>query len=180
MQYRRAKTPGATYFFTVVTHNRRKILCQPENVDLLRNAFRYVMGKYPFKIDAISILLDHLHCIWTLPEGDADFSIRWRLIKSYFSRQCHPQYQGNISTSRQNKKEKAVWQRRFWEHQIRDELDFLNHVEYIHYNPVSHGLVTAPKDWQYSSFHRYVEAGIYDQMWGASEKFVFDSNIGKE
>ena len=85
MQYRRSKTKGATYFFTLVTHNRRQILCQPENVDLLRGAFRYVMQKHPFKIDAIVILPDHLHCIWTLPEGDADFSTRWRLIKSYLA-----------------------------------------------------------------------------------------------
>ncbi len=102
MQYRRAKTPGATYFFTVVTYNRHKILCEPENVDLLRNAFKYVMRQHHFKIDAIVILPDHIHALWTLPETDADFSTRWRLIKSYFSRQCHPQYQGKISTSRQH------------------------------------------------------------------------------
>ena len=102
MQYRRAKTPRATYFFTVVTYNRHKILCEPENVDLLRNAFKYVMRQHHFKIDAIVILPDHIHALWTLPETDADFSTRWRLIKSYFSRQCHSQYQGKISTSRQH------------------------------------------------------------------------------
>ncbi|NEO19284.1 transposase [Moorena sp. SIO4A5] len=180
MQYRRAKTPGATYFFTVVTHNRRKILCELENVDLLRNAFRAIRQQHHFKIDAIVVLPDHLHSVWTLPENDADFSTRWRLIKSYFSRQCNPQYEGNSSTSRQHKGEKAVWQRRFWEHQIRDERDFINHLEYIHYNPVHHGLVTSPKDWQYSSFHRYVEAGIYDREWGSSERLMFDSQIGRE
>ncbi len=180
MQYRRAKTSEATYFFTVVTHNRRKILCEPENVDLLRNAFRYVMKQHPFKIDAIVILPEHLHCLWTLPENDADFSNRWRLIKSYFSRQCQDKYQGKISTSRQHKGEKAVWQRRFWEHQIRDERDLVSHVEYIHYNPVRHGLVNAPKDWPYSSFHRYVQNEIYDLMWGTSEQIVFDSQIGME
>ena len=180
MQYRRAKTPGATYFFTVVTYQRRQILCQPSNVDLLRSAFRYVMEKHPFKIDAIIILPEHLHCLWTLPQEDGDFSNRWRLIKSWFSRQCNLQYQGQISASRQHKGEKAVWQRRFWEHQIKDDRDFVNHVEYIHYNPVHHGLVKAPKDWQYSSFHRYVQQGIYDMMWGASEKLVFDSSIGME
>ena len=180
MQYRRAKTPGASYFFTVVTHNRRKILCQPENADLLRNAFRYVMQKHPFKIDAIVILPEHLHCIWTLPEGDADFSSRWRLIKSYFSRQCDIQYQGKISESRQNKKEKAVWQRRFWEHLIRDERDFTSHVDYIHYNPVRHGLVDAPKDWQYSSFHRYVRDGCYPINWGADGEFQFAPDVSNE
>ncbi|NET26042.1 MAG: transposase [Okeania sp. SIO1I7] len=180
MEYRRAKTPGATYFFTVVTYNRQKILCEPENIDLLRKAFRYVMQKHSFKIDAIVILPDHIHSLWTLPENDANFSTRWRLIKSYFSRQCDSQYQGKISTSRQNKGEKAVWQRRFWEHQIQSDRDFANHVEYIHYNPVHHRLVTAPSYWEYSSFHRYVKAGIYDQMWGSSEKLIFDSNIGRE
>ncbi|MGB5899899.1 MAG: transposase [Geitlerinemataceae cyanobacterium] len=180
MQYRRAKTPGATYFFTVVTHDRHRILHEPENVYLLRNAFRYVLQRHPFKIDAIVVLPDHLHTLWTLPEKDADFSTRWRLIKSYFSRQYRSPYQGKISKSRQYKGEKAVWQRRFWEHQIRDDRDFVNHLEYIHYNPVHHRLVTAPKDWQYSSFHRYVEAEVYDPMWGSSEKLMFDINIGKE
>ncbi len=92
MEYGRAKTPGATYLFTVVTYNRQKILCESENVDLLRNAFRYVMQQHPFEIDAIVVLPEHLHSLWTLPESDADFSARWRLIKSYFSRQCHSQY----------------------------------------------------------------------------------------
>ncbi len=113
MEYRRAKTPGATYFFTMVTYQRRQILCQRSNVDLLRSAFRYVMEKHPFKIDAIIILPEHLHCLWTLPQEDGDFSTRWRLIKSWFSRQCNLQYQGQISASRQHKEEKAVWQRRF-------------------------------------------------------------------
>ena len=180
MQYRRAKTPGASYFFTIVTHNRRPLLCEPENINLLREAFRYVMKKHPIKIDAIVILPDHLHCIWTLPENDADFSTRWRLIKSYFSRQCHDYYQGKMNQSRQQKREKAIWQRRFWEHQIRDDRDFINHVEYIHYNPVKHELVKSPKDWQYSSFSRYVESGVYDAMWGASERLSFDEDIGKE
>ncbi|MEA5534081.1 REP-associated tyrosine transposase [Crocosphaera sp. XPORK-15E] len=180
MQYRRAKTPGATYFFTVVIHHRRPILRESENIDLLREAFRYVIKQHPFKIDGIVILPDHLHSIWTLPDNDADFSTRWRLIKSYFSRHCHASHQGKMTLSRQQKGEKAIWQRRFWEHQIRDDQDFINHLEYIHYNPVHHGLVFAPKDWQYSSFHRYVEAGVYDLMWGASERLIFDANIGGE
>jgi len=180
MEYRRAKTPGATYFFTLITHHRCHILCELENINLLRAAFRYVMKKYPFKIDAIIILPDHLHCLWTLPENDADFSTRWRLIKSYFSRKSEHYYQGKINQSRQKKKEKGIWQRRFWEHQIMDDRDFVNHVEYIHYNPVHHGLVNAPKDWQYSSFHRYVEAGVYDVLWGAEERLMFDDNIGYE
>ena len=180
MEYRRAKTPGTSYFFTVVTYQRRRFLCQGENVNLLRSAFRYVMEKHPFQMDAIVILPEHIHSLWTLPESDANFSTRWRLIKSWFSRQCNFQYQGQIPASRQHKGEKAIWQRRFWEHQIQDNRDFIAHVEYIHYNPVHHGLVKAPKDWAYSSFHNYVQRGIYDVMWGASEKPVFNSSIGME
>ena len=181
MQYRRAQSPGSTYFFTLVTHNRRPILCEPENIiDLLRDSFKRVKQQHPFVIDAIAILPNHLHCIWSLPPEDADFSTRWRLIKSWFSRRCQVQYRGKISASRKNKKEKAVWQRRFWEHLIRDEQDFINHVDYIHYNPVHHGLVLSPKDWQYSSFHRYVQRGVYDVDWGSKEIFKFDFSVGME
>jgi putative transposase len=177
MQYRRAKVEGGTYFFTVVTEKRQKILCLPKNVSLLRSAFHYVMQKHPFIIDAIGILPDHLHCIWTLPENDQDYSTRWRLIKSCFSRKCETISPESISISRKKKKQRAIWQYRFWEHLIRDEIDFQNHVEYIHYNPVKHGLVTAPKDWEYSSFHRGVRQGMYDMMWGAGEEIIFNDDI---
>ena len=179
MQYRRARIKGGTYFFTVVTYNRRRFLCQPENVELLRAALREVMRNHPLKIEAFVVLPDHLHCLWTLPEADHDYSTRWRLVKSYFSRESKSKYGGKISPSRQRKKEQAVWQRRFWEHLIRDELDFNRHVDYIHYNPVKHGLVKAPKDWRYSSFHRYVQAGIYDLNWG-THPIEFGPNIGHE
>ena len=167
MQYRRARIKGGTYFFTVITHSRRPFLCQPGNVELLRNALRHVMQRNQFKIDAFVLLPEHLHCIWTLPQGDNDFSTRWRLVKSYFSRRCESHYRGDISASRKKKKEQAIWQRRFWEHVIRDDEDYARHVDYIHYNPVKHGLVRAPRDWEYSSFHRYVQAGMYDEMWAA-------------
>ncbi len=180
MQYRRAKIAGGTYFFTVVTHNRRPFLCQPDNIALLRNAFRSIMVNHSFKIEAIVILPEHLHSIWTLPEGDFNFSTRWRLIKEYFSRRCDPKYEGECSGTRMKKQEKAIWQRRFWEHHIRDEEDFIHHVDYIHYNPVKHGLVSSPRDWEYSSFHRYVTAGIYDLEWGAGEEIVFDERVGYE
>jgi putative transposase len=180
MEYRRAKTPGGTFFFTVVTYNRRNFLCIPENIVLLRQAFRKVMTHHPFKIEAIVILPDHLHCLWTLPTGDEDFSTRWRFIKSYFSHHCEPTYQGQVSASRGRKGEKAVWQRRFWEHQIRDEADFIRHVEYIHYNPVKHGLVSAPIDWEYSSFRRYVRAGDYPADWGAGRPITFPPEVGQE
>ncbi len=179
MQYRRARSPGSSYFFTVVTYNRRPILCEPDNINLLRDSFKRVITKQPFIIDAIVILPDHIHCIWTLPLEDADFSTRWRLVKSWFSRQCDTKYQGQVSASRKSKQEKAVWQRRFWEHLIRDEQDFINHVNYIHYNPVKHGLVSSSKDWQYSSFHRYLKRGVYERNWGSS-KINFDSSVGME
>ena len=131
-------------------------------------------------IDAIVILPNHLHCIWTLLPEDADFSTRWRLIKSWFSRRCQVRYQGNVSASRRSKQEKAVWQRRFWEHLIRDEQDFNRHMDYIHYNPVHHRLVAKVKDWQYSSFHRYVQRGVYDVNWGSGEILEFDSSVGME
>ena len=181
MQYRRARTKGGTYFFTVVTFKRKKFLCEPENVVLLRNAFREVMKQYPFQVDAFVLLPDHLHCIWTLPDGDRDFSRRWRLIKGHFTRRCDEKYKGSISLSRSKKKEQSVWQRRFWEHLIRDDKDFIGHVDYIHYNPVKHGLVTAPKNWEYSSFHRYVQSGVYEQEWGAGDREIqFESTIGRE
>nr|WP_198648808.1 hypothetical protein [Cyanothece sp. BG0011] len=102
------------------------------------------------------------------------------MIKGWFSRRCDRKYQGNVSTSRQSKQERAIWQRRFWEHLIRDEQDFINHVDYIHYNPVHHGLVSRPKHWEYSSFHRYVQRGVYDVDWGRSEIPVFDVSVGME
>ena len=176
MHYRRAKTPGATYFFTVVTFNRQHLFKSEPTIQLLRESFHTVKQRYPFDIDAIVILPDHLHCIWTLPDGDAGFSTRWRLIKSYFSRRCPADFKRKPSSSRIKKKEQAVWQRRFWEHQIRNEKDFTQHVNYIHYNPVSHGLVAAPISWPYSSFHQYVKRGDYPPAWGASDKEILLSD----
>jgi putative transposase len=121
-----------------------------------------------------------------LPQGDADFSTRWRLIKSYFSRQIglvgwvEERNPTNKTTSRLRKNEKSIWQRRFWEHLIRNHEDLRRHVEYIHYNPVKHGLTKAPIDWDYSSFQRYVDKGMYDIKWGAGVKRKFDANVGYE
>jgi putative transposase len=128
MQYRRSRAAGATFFFTVVTHERRKILCAEPNVGFLREAFRYVIDRRPFLIDAFVLLPEHLHCIWTLPEKDNDFSTRWRLIKSYFSRKCSDEFKGLQTANLLNKGGQAVWQHRFWEHQIRGDLDFIKHV----------------------------------------------------
>jgi REP-associated tyrosine transposase len=180
MRYRRARVKGATYFFTVVTFNRRKILTQSENVKILREAFRYVMASHPFKIDAFVLLPDHIHCIWTLPPDDGDFSRRWRMVKSYFTRKCSPEFKAPATKSRRHKGEQAIWQRRFWEHLIRDREDLRKHVEYIHYNPVKHGLVGAPRDWEYSSFHRYVRKGVYERGWGAGQEIRFEEIMAGE
>ncbi|TVP63142.1 MAG: transposase [Leptolyngbya sp. LCM1.Bin17] len=154
MSYRRLYVPGATYFFTVVTYDRRPLFSDPVNVQLLREAFRRVKQHHPFTVEAIVVLPDHIHTLWTLPEGDADFSTRWRLIKTYVSRRCAKTYQPPGSASRQQKSERTVWQRRFWEHLIRNQRDFDNHVAYIHNNPVKHGLATTPEAWPHSSIHR--------------------------
>ena len=180
MRYRRARIKGGTYFFTLVTFKRVKIFSDPENVELLRQAMKYVMKNHPFSIDAMVVVPDHLHCIWTLPQGDEDFSTRWRLIKGYFTRNCDMQYRQQTSDARKKKKEQAVWQKRFWEHVIKDETDFVRHVEYIHYNPVKHGLAGAPKDWEYSSFHRYVATEQYSLDWGAGKTLDFGEGVGHE
>ena len=170
MQYRRAKTAGATYFFTVVAFRRRKILCEPENVELLRSAFRIVKSRHPFTIDAFVLLPDHLHCIWTLPPGDNDYPMRWSAIKNHFSRYCPARYKTLPTAARQRKREQSLWQRRYWEHQIRDERDFERHCDYVHWNPVKHNLVSRVEKWPYSSFHRFVRQGIYLMDWaGISE-----------
>ncbi|NEP03008.1 MAG: transposase [Symploca sp. SIO2E9] len=180
MQYRRATTPGATYFFTVVTYQRQKLFLTSDTIAHLRYAFQAVKTNHPFTIDAIIVLPDHLHCLWTLPPGDANFSTGWRLIKTTFSRVCPNQYKRDRNSSRQYKKEQAIWQRRFWEHQIRDEYDLKQHIDYIHYNPVHHNLVRRPRDWQYSSFHPYVERGDYDINWGAEDAVSLEENIGHQ
>ncbi|MDY6904845.1 MAG: transposase [Thermodesulfobacteriota bacterium] len=180
MQYRRARTKNGTYFFTLVTMNRHRILTQPEHATLLRNVFKRVMTRHPFTIEAFVLLPDHIHCIWSLPEADGDYSKRWRLIKSGFSRQCNVAHKHAANESRKTKKELAVWQRRFWEHAIRDDDDFKNHVEYIHYNPVKHGWANTPGQWEYSSFHRYVRNGIYKHDWCAGHAPALDDTIGKE
>ena len=159
MQYRRSTAKGATFFFTVVTHERRKILCHESNVALLREAFRFVKQRHPFTIDAFVLLPEHLHCIWTLPENDSDYSMRWRQIKSHFSRRCGDEFKGRQTQAHLRRGEQAIWQHRYWEHQVRDDSDFIRHVEYIHYNPVKHGLAKAPKLWPHSTFHRYVRKG---------------------
>jgi len=163
-EYRRFQHPGVTWFFTVNLAERRNNHLLVNRIDALRAAFADVKRRHPFNIDAVVILPDHLHCIWTLPEGNSDFSSRWGLIKAHFSRQI-PKSE-RISPSREKRGERGLWQRRFWEHMIRDENDFRQHVDYIHWNPVKHGWVQSVKDWPHSSFQRYVGLGVYDESWG--------------
>ena len=155
--YRRADTAGATYFFTVVTYRRQAILCD----ERVRQALR----------DAWVLLPDHVHCLWTLPPGDADFSMRWSMIKRQVSVTCsslykHPEW---INPSKRKHRESTFWQRRYWEHRIRGESDLRRHVDYIHYNPVKHGLCQRAVEWPHSTFHRYVAQGAYSADWGGVE-----------
>jgi putative transposase len=161
-QYRRAKVSGFTFFFTVVLADRSSTLLV-DQIDRLRKAYRLVGEHRPFETVAICVLPDHIHAIWSLPEGDADFSSRWSLIKSGFSRGLQDKPR---SPSKIVKREKGIWQRRFWEHAIRNDRDLDRHVDYIHFNPVKHGRVTRVVDWPHSSFHRYVERGELPADWG--------------
>ncbi len=160
--YRRNRVPGGTYFFTVNLYDRRSEILT-RNIDVLREAVRKVRARVPFHIDAWVVLPDHLHCLWTLPKGDADFSGRWQAIKTAFSKQIP---EGDFrSASRRGKGERGIWQRRFWEHTIRDDHDYGAHFDYVHFNPVRHGLVAHTGDWPYSSFHRSVAMGLYPADW---------------
>jgi putative transposase len=163
MQYRRAFVPGGTYFFTVNLLDRKKSLLI-DYVEQLKQSIHIVKQRHPFHIDAMVVLPEHLHAIWTLPDNDVDYPKRWRLIKSGFSRTI-PKNE-RIHRSRQNKHERAIWQRRYWEHLIRDELDFKRYVDYIHYNPVKHGYVDGAVEWQYSSIHKFIRDGVIDEHWG--------------
>ncbi|MCQ8130751.1 REP-associated tyrosine transposase [Methylomonas rivi] len=162
--YRRAFIPGGTWFFTVNLLERKNNDLLVREIDLLRETVRTVRKRHPFQIDAWVVLPEHMHAVWTLPPGDADFSKRWRLVKSGFSRALpKTEYRANV---RKMAGERGIWQRHFWEHLIRDEADFERHVDYVHVNPVKHGLVARVADWPYSSFHRYVEGGVYPENWG--------------
>jgi len=179
MQYRRDYTNGASYFFTLVTFQRKPLFEQAERVAELRSAFADEMRRRPFYIDAIVIMPDHIHTIWTLPATDSDYSIRWRNIKRTFTLAIPKKQRPKLIASRHRKQEQAIWQRRFWEHRLRDEKDFNQHVDYIHYNPVKHGKVSQPADWQYSSIHRYMRDGIIGPAWGCSPIKLHES-VGRE
>lgn len=179
--YRRARTAGGTYFFTVVTEGRRQLLTEPEARTALRDVVQEVRRQYPFAIDAWVMLPEHIHCLWTLPAGDTDYSKRWGLIKAGFSKQMKDNQpsRGAISRSRNRHREASIWQRRFWEHQIRDEEDFRRHMDYIHFNPVKHGLAKSVSDWPYSTFHRYAARGVYPGNWGGRDLLTSDGAFGE-
>jgi putative transposase len=182
--YKRARF-GSTYFFTVVTYRRRKFLCLEPCREILRDVINQARASYPFTIEAVVLLPEHLHCIWKLPENDTNYSMRWGWIKKEFTKRARDVVEKMVGTadptaSSVRHREGNIWQRRFWEHQIRDQKDYNAHVDYIHYNPVKHGLTKAPKDWKYSSFSRYVKDGFYDREWGAGCDITFDEAIGYE
>ncbi len=172
VNYRRLYVPGGTCFFTLVTHNRRPILTSELARTCLRRAWTAEQQRRPFQSLALCLLPEHLHCMMTLPEDDDNFSVRVQKIKAGFTRLYLRKggIEAPVTLSKQNKKERGIWQRRFWEHGIRDENDFGCHLDYIHYNPVKHGLVTTPKLWFWSTFHRYVRMGWYDADWGETER----------
>ncbi len=181
-EYRRSKETGGTYFFTVVTFNRLPILTSPESINIFRDAWNDVNNKHPFQTVAICLLPDHIHTIWKLPEGDADYSTRWKEIKRIYSRGYLENigFGGERNGSQVKRKEVGIWQRRFWEHTIKDEVDLNNHIDYIHYNPVKHGLVKCTADWKWSSFYRYVKKGVYQPDWGGGKDIILlDENRGE-
>lgn len=181
-EYLRSKFEGGTFFFTVVTCHRRQLLTTAESRTMLHLAWIDVNRRYPFMTDAICILPDHIHCVWTLPEGDSNYSLRWGEIKRLFSKAYCKRFGRleNQNLSRKKRGEADIWQRRFWEHTIRDMEDYNRHLDYIHFNPVKHGLVQNVADWPWSSFHRLVKMGYYELGWGATaEKGLENLNCGE-
>jgi putative transposase len=168
-RYRRFFVPGGMYFFTVALADRSADLLV-RHADALRRAYGEVRARRPFETIAICVLPDHLHAVWSLPEDDADFPGRWSAIKSRFSRRLAPA--PSRSPSKVARREKGIWQRRYWEHAIRDDDDLARHIDYIHYNPVAHGLVHRVRDWPHSSFHAHVRRGLLPEDWGGDLREV--------
>ena len=176
MHYRRANVKGGTYFFTLNLADRKQTLLTDE-IDNLRTAINRVKKNHPFQINAMVILPEHLHALLTLPLNDNNYSTRWGLIKSAFSRQLPTDEK--INRSRKTKGERGIWQRRFWEHLVRDEQDDENHVNYIHYNPVRHQHVKHPVDWPYSTIHNYILKGLLSSNWGSHVNDIQNINLGE-
>ena len=199
--YRRADIPGGTYFFTLVSYRRQKILCNENIRTALRDAIVTTRAKYPFIIDALVLLPNHLHTIWTLPENDNAYSVRWSMIKRLVTQRVggvHGAFGAHgapydgvvdvgcavrtdrshgiaVSASRLKRREGNTWQRRFWEHQVGDQDDLNRCLDYLHGNPLKHGYVKRVVDWPYSTFHRFVRDGVYPEDWGGGE--VDDSSV---
>jgi putative transposase len=165
VRYRRNFVPGGTYFFTVTLFDRRSTALV-DYIAALRHAFRATRRERPFAVDAIVVLPEHLHVVMTLPASDADYSGRWRRIKGLFSRRVAKA----VPIERTRRGEYSLWQSRFWEHTIRDDTDFERHVDYIHYNPIKHSLVSRVIDWPFSSFHHYVRSGILPRDWAGDSR----------
>jgi putative transposase len=167
-EYRRAHLPGSTVFLTLITYRRDKLFSVPTNITRLRAVCSLTISERPFIIDAAVILPEHIHFLWTLPPDDSDYSYRVGRIKVLFTRALRGvnNLPENVSESRRKHRESDVWQRRFYEHTIRDEVDLRKHLDYLHFNPVKHGLVKCVHDWEYSSFHRGIRRGEYDRQWG--------------
>ena len=171
-EFRRYFIPGGTFFFTLVTAERAPIFQSQEACSLLGDCLRAEKQVRPFRVEAIVLLPDHLHMIWILPEGDADFPTRMAAVKSRFTREwiARGGRENRVPQGQGRQRRRGIWQARFMEHAIRDEDDFIHHVEYIHYNPVKHGWVRCPVEWLYSSFHRYVRRGDYPADWACSQQ----------
>ncbi len=167
-EYRRIYQPGGTYFFTLVTYNRKSIFRSKSARDLLHFTWVDVQSRHKFEAIAVCLLPDHIHAIWKLPEGDSDYPMRWKEIKRLFTREYLRQIGPGEARneSRQIQGEAAIWQRRYWTHVLFDQDDLNNHIDYIHINPLKHGLVNQVSDWEFSSFHRYVKDEIYPPDWG--------------
>ena len=175
--YRRYRIPGGCYFFTVNLLDRNQSLLVNQ-IDLLRESIKIVKQRHPFHIDAWVVLPDHMHCIWTLPHGDSDFSKRWKAIKTHFSKHMPPTERR--SKVRIKRDERGIWQRRYWEHAIRDDRDYAAHIDYIHFNPAKHGWVDRVVDWPYSTFHRFVDNGLVATDWAGGSEMDMDVGESKD
>ena len=179
--YRRVYLPGGMYFFTVVTFRRQRFLIDDDVRAALREGIQFTRQSKPFEIVAWVLLPDHLHCIWRLPPDDTDFSSRWSIIKRIVTQRCgerlnRPEW---LNARRRKRQQGTLWQHRFWDHLIRDEDDFNQHMDYIHWNPVKHGFASKVDDWPYSSFHRLVRRGWYDENWGKNITFDGVNEFGE-
>jgi putative transposase len=180
-EYRRIFIEGGTYAFTVVTYKRRPLFSDSTSREILFKAIQKTQHQYPFEQIAYCLLPDHIHCIWTLPPGDTDYPIRWKLIKCKFSilyQEIHGARPPS-NRSRINRGEVAIWQRRYWEHSIRDDTDLSNNINYIHFNPIKHGYVADPQDWKWSSFMKYESEGYYPDPWHEFSKIDTKMDYGE-